>query len=235
MLKKLFFLFIISLISCSKSKTENKIQLETKPLQETIDNQKQKGETKALEDIKKGGYELFIPRDVSNDMDFLNFYEKYLKDVYNVNSVFDYCEPTPFLDAYYKTMEKEFYKNHDENIFYKIIPNVEKAYKIDIQNKIENNYFFSKVDKKPSFIGGNEKLKKYLKNNFSEINLKNKRIIVFLDFNKDGKIVKVRIRNDIDKRNKKIIESTFLNSPNWNPAIKNGKAVICRVAIPLRF
>lgn len=92
----------------------------------------------------------------------------------------------------------------------------------------------------PEFFGGQTALFEYLKNNIrypelaKELDLQGKVYVGFV-VRDNGKITNVEIKRGVhellDKEAMRVIKSM----PDWKPAMNNGKAVNCRMILPVKF
>lgn len=103
---------------------------------------------------------------------------------------------------------------------------------------IEVEYY--EYQKMPSFIGGQEGLKKYLSDNIKyPINAQKNKIqgTVYVSFiiNKIGEVSDIKISKgiNIDLNNEAL--RVIRNMPNWNPGLSDGKPVKVSFILPIKF
>ncbi len=96
----------------------------------------------------------------------------------------------------------------------------------------------TELDELPTFDGGNEAFKKYIKDNFKtpqEItdNKLSGRIFVEFIVEKDGKLNNITVIRDLGYDSGKEAKRMLENSPKWIPGKKNGKAVRTKYVVPI--
>lgn len=105
---------------------------------------------------------------------------------------------------------------------------------------VKQDVIYDITEVAPEFSGGQAALFEYLKNNIrypelaKELELQGKVYVGFV-VRDNGKITNVEIKRDVhellDKEAMRIIKSM----PDWKPAMNNGKAVNCRMILPIKF
>jgi protein TonB len=98
------------------------------------------------------------------------------------------------------------------------------------------------VEKEANFIGGYTKFNKYIETNMKypstaeDMGIKGRVIVKFI-VEKDGSITNVEVENGIEECPECNQEAIRLlkNSPKWNPAMNDGKAVRTVVRVPIKF
>ena len=97
---------------------------------------------------------------------------------------------------------------------------------------------YDMVEKMPSFPGGSEALKEYLKKNTRYPNpdacIQGRVVVVFVVDEKgnlsDGKVAR-SVEPSLDAEAVRVVKSM----PRWNPGIEKGKAVKVRYTLPVTF
>lgn len=94
----------------------------------------------------------------------------------------------------------------------------------------------AEISQLPEFPGGMEEFFKFFNSNFQTQNSKteSKNLVAF-NVEPDGSIKKIRLLKFSDLETAGEIIRVLKLSPNWKPAMKNGKAVSVEMKIPIVF
>lgn len=104
----------------------------------------------------------------------------------------------------------------------------------------EDNEIYSVVEAPPSFPGGLDSLKTYLKRNITYPEIYNRyryteRLLVRFVVEKDGSISNIVLLNEGFLEFAKIARKLFLEMPAWIPARQGDRLLRCYRTIPVRF
>ncbi|WP_431241383.1 energy transducer TonB [Flavobacterium sp. P21] len=113
----------------------------------------------------------------------------------------------------------------------------QKSVKIE-SNIPEKLYNATEVDVHPQYPGGIQKFQAFLKKNYvipeEVVQDEMKASAIFASFviEKDGRLSDIKILHDFGYGSGEELQRVLKLSPNWKPAIKNGKAVRCMYSVP---
>jgi len=108
----------------------------------------------------------------------------------------------------------------------------------------KGNLVYNKADSNPSFVGGNEAMMTYLKENvkFPQDALdKQDEGLVYVDFviGKNGAVREVEVteqtNEDVDVSFRSEAARVVASMPKWTPGRQNGKAVDVKYSLPISF
>ncbi|EHQ28546.1 energy transducer TonB [Mucilaginibacter paludis] len=109
----------------------------------------------------------------------------------------------------------------------------EKAAKVDT---IQNEAFFGMVAEiAPSFPGGQEALKKYLRQHIKNTSDFQGRAFVQFIVEKNGSLTNIQIIRSAGKHLDEQIIRAIKNMPKWNPGLNNGKPSRMQYSIPVNL
>ena len=96
---------------------------------------------------------------------------------------------------------------------------------------------FIVVDQMPEYPGGNEALQEYISLNLKYPALKEVSGKVFVSFvvDKKGKVIDVKVKNDVDAALAKEAVRLVKAMPLWTPGKLEGKAVNVQLNLPIYF
>ena len=96
---------------------------------------------------------------------------------------------------------------------------------------------FIVVDQMPEYPGGNEALQEYISLNLKYPALKEVSGKVFVSFvvDKKGKVIDVKVKNDVDAALAKEAARLVKAMPLWTPGKLEGKAVNVQLNLPIYF
>ena len=194
------------------------------------------GIEKAIQDANNGKYKLLSYGLVNyDDLQFQIFYERYVEKRYGIKIGNGGCKVYEESECYSNKMQELIFNKFGKDIFEKAQAKAKIEYKIDIQNKINNDYIFSIVDSMPTYKYDQERLTSYLTENIKNNRNLEGRVLVFFVIEKNGEVTNVEIKKSFDKEYDKTIIKTFVNMPLWNSGIHHGEKVRVKFAIPLVF
>jgi TonB family protein len=194
------------------------------------------GLSNAESDAEKGIYKLFsygLPH--YDDWDFQKFYEEYVENQYGIKIGNAGCIVYDETECYSNRMKELIFKKFGKDILKKAKKQAKVKYKINIQNKIDNNFIFSKVDSMPTFKNGKEKLNSYLTKSIDNPNDLEGRVLVSFVIEKNGEVTNVKIKSSLNKVYEKKISDVFMKMPFWNSGTHFGQKARVRTTIPLVF
>jgi protein TonB len=95
----------------------------------------------------------------------------------------------------------------------------------------------SEVDRIPTFSGGITAYRKFLAQNLKWPNQDDAqgRVIVSFFIEKDGRLTGFKVERNLGKEFDAEAIRVLKKSPKWIPAMKNGKAVRLKYAVPINF
>ena len=97
---------------------------------------------------------------------------------------------------------------------------------------------YDMVEKMPSFPGGSEALKEYLKKNTRYPNpdacIQGRVVVVFV-VDEKGNLSDVKVARSVEPSLDAEAERVVKSMPRWNPGIEKGKAVKVRYTLPVTF
>ena len=103
-------------------------------------------------------------------------------------------------------------------------------------------FIFEKVDKAPSYIGGDQSFLVYNQQKILPIIVRilgsQARMITQLKYeitiSQNGEVVDCHIKTELPENLKSKIKSEIFKMPKWEPAVKDGKSVCFKIKIPIR-
>lgn len=119
-------------------------------------------------------------------------------------------------------------------------PNDTLIVRFEPETESEEPTEFWKVEVKPEFKGGVEKMYKYLKDiteypSLPKMNGVQGTVYVEFTIDKNGKIINTHLKNSVDPYLDKEALRVVSAMPDWNPGIQAGKAVSVTNIIPIKF
>lgn len=104
----------------------------------------------------------------------------------------------------------------------------------------EDNNIYTILEKSPSFPGGLDSLKSYVKRHtiYPEIYRRYRyaeRLFVNFVVEKDGSVSNIRLIQGGFREFEKAALDLVKNMPRWNPAMQNGKPMRCYMTLPINF
>ena len=97
---------------------------------------------------------------------------------------------------------------------------------------------YDMVEKMPSFPGGSEALKEYLKKNTRYPNPDaciQGRVVVVFGVDEKGSLSAVKVARSVEPSHDAEAVRVVKSMPRWNPGIEKGKAVKVRYTLPVTF
>jgi len=108
----------------------------------------------------------------------------------------------------------------------------------DKVKKRGKDFVYDVVEKMPSFPGGSEALKEYLKKNTmcpnSDACIQGRVIVVFV-VDEKGNVGDVKVAKSVEPSLNAEAVRVVKSMPRWNPGMQNGKAVKVRYTLPVTF
>ena len=94
---------------------------------------------------------------------------------------------------------------------------------------------YETADEMPEFIGGINELKKYIQIKTKDLDKERIRVVVSVVIEKDGSLSNFNIAKSYSKEMDQKALEIVKKLPHWHPAILDGKAIRCRMLIPVTF
>jgi protein TonB len=96
---------------------------------------------------------------------------------------------------------------------------------------------FGILEEVPEFIGGNAAMARFIRDNvrFPDDLVYGERVYVGFVVDADGSVVTVKSRKGTDKQLVREAERVVRSMPKWRPGKLNGRAVPCRMVLPISF
>ena len=208
---------------------------------EWMGNSCEKGEELAIRDYKLGVYKIFnfgLPVMSEIEWDYSDFYKEYLMDNYNIQSKHLGCVMYETAVCYSNKMKDLIENKNGDDYFEKINKEAKVLYNSYIQGKIDREFVFKFADTMPEFVGGKDSLLSFLRKNIKyPKTIGSYKGTVYCQFiiEKDGSISNIEIikglEENFDNESIRVIQLM----PNWNPGIHLGKAVSCKMVLPIKY
>lgn len=104
----------------------------------------------------------------------------------------------------------------------------------------EDNTIYTTLEISPSFPGGLDSLKSYVKRHtiYPEIYRRyryTERLFVNFVIEKDGSVSNIKLIQGGFREFEKAALDIVKNMPRWNPALQNGKPMRCYMTLPINF
>jgi succinate dehydrogenase flavin-adding protein (antitoxin of CptAB toxin-antitoxin module) len=183
--------------------------------------------------FNKGIYEkVILGMVLYDDWEFEEFYKDYILDKYGITIKHEGCVITEYIECYANKMNdlilNKFGKDIYENARQEALVAFEKMLDEADSSKV---LFF--VDQRPTFVGGNDSLVNYLKNNINlSDTLEGKARVRFI-VEKDGSLSNIKIKEGFDKATNKKILNTMRTMPKWVPALHHDREVRVMMILPI--
>lgn len=96
---------------------------------------------------------------------------------------------------------------------------------------------FGILEEVPEFIGGSTAMARFIRENvrFPDDLMRGERVYVGFVVDADGSVVTVKSKKGTDKQLIREAERVVRSMPKWRPGKLNGKAVPCRMVLPISF
>ncbi len=103
------------------------------------------------------------------------------------------------------------------------------------QDKKNEPYNYSSIDKKPEFPGGAGAFYKYIGNNYRTPSVQGLSGKVYVNFviEKDGSVVEAKVIRDLGYGTGEEAVRVLSESPKWSPGMQNGQPVRVLYSLPI--